>query len=92
VGAQSIQNTALEAVFCIIKVVYFLHMFGKLKNLIISIGSLLVIVAGVMSVLVVLGMVTIDQLVGNMTTLLQISVIVLVAATTLILLLRINRK
>ncbi len=67
-------------------------MFGKLKNLIISLGSLLVIVAGVLSVLMVLGMVTMDQLVGNLATLLQISVIVLVAATTLILLLRINRK
>ena len=72
--------------------VYFMHMFGKIKNLIISLASLIVIVVGVLSVLMVLGMVTVDQLISNMTTLFQISVIVLVAATTLILLLSINKK
>jgi hypothetical protein len=67
-------------------------MFGKIKNLIISLASLIVIVVGVLSVLMVLGIVTVDQLISNMTTLFQISVIVLVAATTLILLLSINKK
>jgi|AntRauTorckE6833_2_1112554.scaffolds.fasta_scaffold37147_2 hypothetical protein len=67
-------------------------MFGKIKNLIISLASLIVIVVGVLSVLMVLGMVTVDQLISNMTTMIQVSVIVLVAATTLMLLLSINKK
>jgi hypothetical protein len=36
--------------------------------------------------------VTVDQLISNMTTMIQVSVIVLVAATTLMLLLSINKK
>ena len=52
----------------------------------------MVIVAGVLSVLVVLNIVTMDQLIINMSTLLQLSVIVLVVAAVLIMLLQLNKK
>ena len=95
VGAQCYraQNTAyLSSVLGSTSGILYIYMFGKIKNLIISLASLIVIVVGVLSVLMVLGMVTVDQLISNMTTMIQVSVIVLVAATTLMLLLSINKK
>lgn len=65
-------------------------MIGKIRNLVVSIVSLLVIVAGVMSVLVVLDLITVEQLWSNLGTLVQIGLIILVCTFTLIMLLRAN--
>lgn len=65
-------------------------MIGKIRNLVVSIISLLVIIAGVLSVLVVLDLITVEQLWGNLSTLIQVGLIILVCTFTLIMLLRAN--
>ena len=67
-------------------------MISKFKNLIVSLLSLLVIVAGGLAILVVLDFISWQQVWVNLSTLLQIGAIILIVSVVLVLLLNLNKR
>ena len=67
-------------------------MISKFKNLIVSLLSLLVIVAGGLAILVVLDFISWQQVWVILSSLLQIGAIILIVSVVLVLLLNLNKR